>query len=108
MFKGKNSKEKIKKISLIAMLVAITVILGYISGFLRIGNITKISVSFISVYIAAIFIGPVAGGFVGAVADFISYIVNPTGAYLWQLTLLEFVYGFLFGIVFELFRHKQP
>ena len=36
-------------------------------------------------------------GVVGAVADIISYVANPTGAYIFWFTLIEFVNGFLFG-----------
>ena len=89
-----------KRLCIVAMFIALTVILGYISGFMRVGNISKISISFISVYLAAISFGPWVGGFVAAIADFISFIANPTGMYLWQLTIFEFVYGFLFGILF--------
>lgn len=90
-----------KKLSVIAMFIALTVILGYVSGFMRVGNISKISISFIPVYFAAISFGPIVGGFVAAMADFISFIANPTGMYLWQLTILEFIYGFMFGILFS-------
>lgn len=84
----------------IAMLIAITAILGYISGYLRIGNISKFSISFISVYISAVLFGPLIGGFVGAAADIVSFVTNPTGAYIWQFTVIEFFYGFIFGLFF--------
>ncbi len=101
----KLKKITTKETCLIAMFVALTVILGYVSGFLRVGNISKISVSFISVYLAAVSFGPWVGGFVAAMADFISFLANPTGMYLWQLTIIEFVFGFLFGVVF--YRKKE-
>lgn len=96
IFKKLSTKEQCA----IAMLIAITAILGYISGYLRIGNISKISISFISVYISAVLFGPFTGGLVGAVADIISFVTNPTGAYIWQLTLIEFFYGLIFGLFF--------
>jgi len=95
-FKRLNTKE----VSTISMLIALTVVLSYISGFLRIGNISKFSISFISVFIAAAAFGPLIGGFVGGAADIISYVFNPTGVYLWQLSAIEFIYGFIFGILF--------
>ncbi|MBO5452640.1 MAG: folate family ECF transporter S component [Clostridia bacterium] len=101
-----NSKKiTTKELCLIAMFIALTVILGYVSGFLRVGNISKISVSFVSVYLAAAAFGPWIGGFVAAMADFISFLANPTGMYLWQLTVVEFIFGFLFGVFFS--RKKQ-
>lgn len=92
--------SKTKRICSVAMLIALTVVLSFLSGYLRIGNITKISVSFIPVYFSAAAYGPLTGGFVGACADIASYIINPTGPFLWPLTLIEFFYGFLFGLLF--------
>ena len=94
-------KLKLKDWLKISMLIALTVVLGYISGFLRFGNISKISLGFIPVFIGAISYGAVAGGVIGASADILSYFFNPTGAFLWQLTLIEFAYGFIFGILFK-------
>ncbi len=93
--------SKTKKICSIAMLIALTVVLSFLSGFLRVGNITKISISFISVYFAAAAYGGVIGGLVGACADIASYIINPTGPFLWPLSIIEFFYGFIFGILFH-------
>ena len=91
---------KTKKLCVVSMFIALTVVLSYLSGFLRVGNISKISISFISVYLSAVAYGPVIGGFVGACADIVSYIVNPTGVFLWPLSIIEFFYGFLFGSLF--------
>ncbi|MDO5478961.1 MAG: folate family ECF transporter S component, partial [Clostridia bacterium] len=93
-------KINTKKLCAIAMLLAITVVLSYVSGYLRIGTGIKLSISFISVYMAAALYGPLAGAFVGATADVISCIVNPVGALIWQLTLTELCYGFAFGLFF--------
>lgn len=84
----------------VAMLIAVTVVLSQVSGYLRIGNISKFSVSFISIYIAAAAFGPFIGGLVGALADVISYVANPTGAYIFWFTLISFVNGFIFGLFF--------
>ena len=89
-----------KKICTIGLLIAVTFVLSYISGYIRIGNISKLSVSFISVFVTAYLFGPVTGGGVAAAADIISFLVNPTGAFLPQLTLIEFLYGFLYGVLF--------
>lgn len=95
-----------KKVTKIAMLISLTVVLSYLSGYLRVGNIAKISLSFITVCMAGAAFGPFAGGFVGGASDFISWAVNPTGPWLWQLTLVEIFYGFLFGILFSKDKDK--
>ena len=82
------------------MLTALTVVLSYLSGYLRIGTLMKFSISFISVYMAAMLYGPLAGGFVGVAADIISCFVFPLGALVWEITLMEYFYGILFGLIF--------
>lgn len=94
-----------KKITKIAMLISLTVVLSYLSGYLRFGNIAKISISFITVCMAGAAFGPFVGGFVGGASDFISWAVNPTGPWLWQLTLIEVFYGLFFGLLF--FKDKD-
>lgn len=87
-----------KELCLIAMLIAATAVLGFVSGKLRIGTFSKFSFNFISVYITAVMFGPVVAGFVGVAGDFISSI--GTGPYLWMIGLIEFIYGLVFGILF--------
>ncbi len=95
----KQEKIKTRQLCVIAMLLAITVVLSYLSGYLRIGTFAKFSISFISVYVAAALYGKWAGGFVGAGADIVSCI----GMYVPNiyLLLISFVYGFLFGVFFD-------
>lgn len=89
-----------KNLCKIGLLIALTFVLSAISGYLRIGNISKLSISFVSVFASSYIFGGIIGGFVGAVADVISYIINPTGAFIPLLTLIEFVYGFIYGVFF--------
>lgn len=96
MFKFK--KLTTKELCSIAMLIAVTAVLGFISGKLRIGTFSKFSFNFISVYFTAVLFGPFIAGLVGVAGDFISAI--GTGPYLWMIGLIEFIYGFVFGILF--------
>lgn len=80
------------------MLIALTAVLGFISGKLRIGTFSKFSFNFISVFISAVLYGPIVAGLVGLAGDFISSI--GTGPYLWWIGAIEFAYGLIFGILF--------
>ena len=91
-------KMSVKELCKVAMLVAITLVLSYVSGYLRIGNLAKFNISFVSVYIAGAAFGPFVSGAVAALADIISFVSNPTGAFVPVFTVLEFVNGFLFGL----------
>lgn len=99
-------KMDAKRVCTIGLLITITFVLSAISGYLRIGNISKLSISFVSVFISACIFGPVTGGIVGAAADIISCFVNPVGAFLPQLTAVEFLYGFIYGFLFYKMESK--
>lgn len=93
-----NRRITTKKICAIAMLIALTAVLGFISGKLRIGTFAKFSFNFISVYFAAILYGPLVAGLVGLAGDFVSAIGS--GPYLWWIGAIEFIYGVIFGLLF--------
>lgn len=88
-----------KKLCICAMLIAIAFVLGSFS--LRVGVGIKISFKFIPVVICAVFFGPVYAGLCGAISDILAYFVNSAGGYLWQYTLIEFLYGFSYGLFFK-------
>ena len=105
----KIRQMSVRELCVMAMLVAITFGLSYISGFLRIGNSIKFSISFISVYIGGAMFGPIAGGIIAALADVISFLSNPTGPFVPIFTVMEFVNGMLFGLfMFRPTADKRP
>jgi ECF transporter S component (folate family) len=109
MFKDALKLKKLTTLNLclMAMLVAITMALSFLSGYLRIGSMSKFNISFISVYIGGALFGPVAGGTIGALADFTSWLINPTGPFVPVFTVIEFVNGFLFGLFFYTSKERS-
>lgn len=90
----------VKDLCTLALLIAITVLLGVYCT-VRIGAGIKISFKFISVFVTAALFGPLWGGAVGAIADVIAFFVSPVGgAFLPQVTMVEFLYGFTYGLFF--------
>lgn len=90
----------VKDLCVLALLIAITVLLG-IYCTVRIGSGIKISFKFISVFVTGALFGPLWGGAVAAIADVINFFINPVGgAFLPQITLVEFLYGFTYGLFF--------
>ena len=80
----------------LAMLTAIEIVL---SRFLSLNAWnTKIGFGFVPVVVAALLYGPLAGGIVGALADFIGAILFPIGAYFPGFTLTAFLMGMVFGL----------
>ena len=92
-------KISTKKLCLLAIFTAVTVILGVYATF-RIGNQIKIPTKFIAVFMTGVTFGPVAGGIVGAVADILNSVLVPVGPPLPQITAVEFVCGAVFGLLF--------
>lgn len=90
---------KTKRLCIVSMLIALSVVLGaYLT--IRIGGGIKITFKFITVFISAYLFGPLTGGIVGITSDIIAYLLSPTGAFLPQVSAVEFVYGYIFGIMF--------
>ncbi len=98
-FKKSLRKMTTKEICIVAMLIAITVVLSFISGYLR-TPVGKLNISFISVYVCAYLFGPLMGGLTGALADLISVWVSASGAPIPLFTVIEFINGFIFGLFF--------
>jgi ECF transporter S component (folate family) len=94
-------KISTKHLTAMALLIALEIIL---SRFLSLSAWnTKIGFSFVPVVIAAILLGPIYAGIVGALADFVGAVLFPIGAYFPGFTLT----AFLTGMVYGLFLYKR-
>lgn len=94
-------KFNTKTLTILGLLVAVEIVL---SRFLSISawNI-KIGFGFVPIALAAILYGPLAGGLVAAVGDFLGAVLFPIGPYFPGFTFT----AFLTGMVFGLFLHKK-
>lgn len=61
-----NSTSKVKKLTGVALITALEIILNYISGFITIGQV-NINLALIPIIVGACIYGPSAGAFIGAV-----------------------------------------
>lgn len=85
-----------QKLVAMALLVAANVVL---SRFLSISTQEiKIGFAFIPVMIGALVLGPVGGGFVGALGDLVGAVFFPIGAYFPGFTVCAFLTGWIYGI----------
>ena len=85
-----------KKLVTLALLTALEIVF---SRFLSINawNL-KIGFNFLPIALAALLFGPLAGGLVGALGDFIGAILFPIGAYFPGFTFTAFLTGCCFGL----------
>ena len=92
-----------RTLTLTALLAALEIVL---SRFLSISAWnTKIGFAFVPVVIAAILLGPLYAGIVGAAADFLGAILFPIGAYFPGFTLTAFLMGLCYGLF--LYRNQS-
>ena len=89
-------KSRVHLVVYLGVLTALEIVL---SRFLSISawNI-KIGLSFVPVALAALAFGPIPGGIVGALGDFLGAILFPVGPYFPGFTLTAFLTGAVFGL----------
>lgn len=93
-----------KTIAVMSVLIAMEIVL---SRFLSIAAWNmKIGFSFVALALAGMLLGPVKGGIVGALSDFIGAILFPIGAYFPGFTLTSFLMGLTFGVF--LYKKQNP
>lgn len=92
-------KLTVRDICLLGLLMAITALLSIFCTF-RIGTLVKIPLKFISVFVTAVLYGPVWGGICAASGDILNCLLAPVGPFIPQITVLEFLSGAIYGILF--------
>lgn len=93
--------KSIHALTLCAVLLALRVVLGFVS----VGTDTyRITFSHLPVFICSYIFGPVPGAIVGGLGDIITLIVKPTGPLNIGITFSEMMVGFISGLF--LYKHK--
>ena len=91
-----NVKKTTVRLTVMAMLIGLEIVL---SRFLSIPtSITKIGFAFVPVAAAALLLGPLAAGAVGALGDLLGALLFPIGAYFPGFTLTAFLMGLCYGL----------
>lgn len=90
-----------------ALLLAVSLVFRYFSQMIPIAGVgsMRISVSVFFTKIPALLFGPIYGGTVGALADFLGWVIRPDeGAYIFPMTLTAALGGIIAGFVFHLIK----
>ncbi len=89
-----------KSIALAGVLLGIIVVIGFFANFtLNIFPLVKISFTFLPQSIGAMILGPAVSGFMCALGDILSFILNPQGGgYFPGWTISAALTGLIFGI----------
>lgn len=110
MKKFQEKKNNIRKITYLAVLTALVVVLMFSSSLLRIGSFSSASLVLIPIVIGAALLGPLAGAWLGLVFSFIVLISPETATFMtfnFFATVLVILLkgtlaGFAAGIVYKL------
>jgi len=89
--------SSIRELCICGLLLALCVVLSKF-GTIYLTNTIKISFSFIAVVAVACLYGPLVGGFVGAMADVLSWAFSMIGPYFPGFTISAFIAGCVYGI----------
>lgn len=93
-----NKNLKTRKLILYALLTALQIVFVRLLSF-EAGSV-RISLGYIPVAVAGMMLGPVGGGVVGAIADFMGMVLFSKGTvYFFPLTISEVLYGVGFGLM---------
>jgi len=91
-----KSKNAVQRLFVCGMLVAMEIVLNRYLSINTMG--LKIGFSFFPPMLAAMLYGPIAGGVVYGIADFIGAILIPIGPYHPGFTLCAFCMGVMYGL----------
>lgn len=97
-----KTKITTQMLTRMALLIALNIILTRILSIrIPLGGVEGIRIGFgsLPVIFAGIFMGPLAGGLVGAIGDLIGYFINPIGAYMPHFTMTAALRGIIPGLI---------
>lgn len=87
---------KIRVLTAASMLVALTVILSFMTVYIT--QSARITFAFVPMAVGGMLFGPVVSGIIGALSDIIGYIIKPAGPYMPLFTLNAMLTGLIYGI----------
>ena len=97
-----------KRLSLLAMFIALQIVLSKFL-MLQLAPSVRLSIDSVPILLAGIWFGPLAGGLVGALADFLGTMLFPTaGTYFPPLTIAFLLIGVTAGLLARVIKVKHP
>ncbi len=99
-----------RNIALVSLLVAMSIVLSRLASIrIAIGGAEGIRIGFgkLPIILGSFILGPLYGGLVGAISDFLGYLIQPIGAYLPHFTIISALCGILPVIIFRIMRGNE-
>ena len=98
--------KRIRSLAAIAMLLALQIILG--AATLQIDSSIQITFDYLPLCVTAMFFGPVPAMLSSALADLLSFLIRPTGAFNPGFMLTAAVNGLIYGLFFYKKNFDRP
>ena len=89
-----------QRLAMMGVFIALQIILARFVG-LQISEGLCISFETIPIILASLWLGPVAGGIVGVLSDFLGWLLHPFGVYFIPLAITPLLNGVLPGLAFR-------
>ena len=90
-------RPHVKRITISAMLLAISVIFGFFK--IPLSQVSEIRLQFLPVAVEGAVYGPLYGGIVGGLSDILCYIARPTGPFFPGFTISAVIQGVIYGLI---------
>jgi ECF transporter S component (folate family) len=103
-------KISTRRLVILSFLIALSIVLTRLLSIrIPIGGVEGIRIGFgaLPIIFAGILFGPLAGGIVGGLSDFLGYFINPIGAYMPHFTLTSFLTGYIPALFFHYVFRKR-
>ena len=111
----KKQKMSTQDLAMLGLLTALTALLSYLGGFIKIGSLASINLTLIPVVLGAVYLGPYAGAWLGAISGII-FFVTPDSAYWMSLSAVGTVItvmlkgtlaGLISGYTYKALKNKN-
>lgn len=99
MFVNKTNIFSVKRIVLMAMLVAISIVLTRLASFMLLNGTIRLGFGNLPIIYSGLLLGPIAGGIVGILSDLLGMLIMPAGAYHPGFTLSAALCGIIPGLI---------
>ncbi|MDD3656493.1 MAG: folate family ECF transporter S component [Atribacterota bacterium] len=99
-----------RNISLVSILVAMSIILSRIASIrIAVGGVEGIRIGFgkLPIILGSFIMGPFYGGLIGAISDFLGYLIQPIGPYIPHFTVISALCGILPVVLFRMLRGNE-
>lgn len=99
-----------RNITLVGLLVAMSIVLSRVASIrIPFAGVEGVRIGFgkLPIFLASFMVGPFYGGLVGAISDFLGYVIQPIGPYVPHFTIISALCGIIPILLFRILRGNE-